>query len=190
MISMQDDRTGPNPGGLCMCGCGGVAPLAQAARPKAGIQKGQPQRYIQGHCGSRRRGPLYREEDRGYTSECWIWNLATSRGYGIQSRWPEYSRLAYKAIWERLNGPVPRGMELDHLCRVRACVNPDHLEVVTGAENTRRGVKTKLNERKVRQIRLLCDSGRWQRRQIAEAYGVDARTISEIFYRHTWKDVA
>lgn len=46
---------------------------------------------------------------------------------------------AHREVWTWVNGPVPEGLELDHLCRVRRCVNPAHLEVVTHAENVRRG---------------------------------------------------
>ena len=66
---------------------------------------------------------------------CWVW-MAGIRpdGYG---RWK--GRLAHVVSYERHKGPVPQGLELDHLCRVRCCVNPDHLEAVTHSENIRRG---------------------------------------------------
>ncbi len=68
---------------------------------------------------------------------CWIWTRSRNRkGYG---RWwgrgPDRARLAHVVIWELFNGPPPEGMELDHLCRVRICVNPAHLDLVTSAEN-------------------------------------------------------
>lgn len=47
-------------------------------------------------------------------------------------------RYAHRVAYERLVGPIPDGMQLDHLCRNRLCVNPDHLEPVTAQENTRR----------------------------------------------------
>ncbi len=73
---------------------------------------------------------------------CWIWIAAlSSGGYGTIGGGPRDARWQAKAhrhAYETLVGPVPDGLELDHLCRVRACVNPAHLEPVTRAENIRR----------------------------------------------------
>ena len=71
---------------------------------------------------------------------CWIWVGAISgSGYGTFSlygrKWNVH-RLSYL----HFVGPVPDGLQLDHLCRVRACVNPSHLEPVTQQENARRGL--------------------------------------------------
>jgi len=64
-----------------------------------------------------------------------------SDGYG-RCRYKGKVRNAHSAAYEEVNGPVPEGLELDHLCRNRGCVNPDHLEAVTHAENMKRGANT------------------------------------------------
>jgi hypothetical protein len=70
-----------------------------------------------------------------FDEDCWIWLGPVNRsGYGHLRRFGYVHRLA----WELLRGPIPEGMTVDHLCRNRVCVRPDHLELVTRAENIRR----------------------------------------------------
>lgn len=71
---------------------------------------------------------------------CWLWTGATvgERGYG-QARSNGKPVVAHRAVWEATVGPIAEGMTIDHLCRVRLCVNPDHLEPVTMRENILRG---------------------------------------------------
>ncbi len=71
---------------------------------------------------------------------CWTWQGAIDRG-GYGRAW-DGTRVqqAHRLVYELLVGPIPGGLHLDHLCRVRHCVNPQHLEPVTARENTLRGV--------------------------------------------------
>lgn len=69
---------------------------------------------------------------------CWIWTANVDRdGYGKISV-SGIQRMAHRASYEMHVGPIPDGMQIDHLCRKRSCVNHYHLEVVTLAENNRR----------------------------------------------------
>ncbi len=75
-------------------------------------------------------------------SGCWIWAGAVSpNGYGqVWDRNAKRRRPAHRVSFEAGTGAVPPGLDLDHLCRVRCCINPAHLEPVTRGENTRRGL--------------------------------------------------
>ena len=73
------------------------------------------------------------------SGECLLWiGSKDGCGYGMFYLDGKIVR-AHRFNWERINGPIPAGMVTDHLCRVRACVDPDHIELVTPRENTLRG---------------------------------------------------
>lgn len=74
------------------------------------------------------------------TGSCWYWTGTKGRnGYGMF--WAGNRRTAaHRTAYQLLVGPIPDGLQIDHLCRTRSCVNPDHLEPVTQAENIARGM--------------------------------------------------
>lgn len=79
---------------------------------------------------------------------CWLWEGECNRGYGIVYI-KERKYRAHRVSYRLHKGPIPPGLTLDHLCRVRCCVNPDHLEAVDCKENVLRGAGvTAQNSRK------------------------------------------
>jgi hypothetical protein len=80
-------------------------------------------------------------------SGCWVWQAA-SKGHGYGAIWVTsgtgvgQQMLAHRVGYELYIGPVPDGMQLDHRCRNRACVNPAHLEPVTCEQNLKRSPRT------------------------------------------------
>jgi hypothetical protein len=71
-------------------------------------------------------------------SGCQLWLGATIEGYGVVGHEGKIRR-AHTLAYELKNGPIPDGLEPDHKCRVRCCINDAHLEPVTRGENVRRG---------------------------------------------------
>lgn len=72
---------------------------------------------------------------------CWEWAAAISNsGYGVLTlAKPRRNAFAHRVSYEAFTGPIPDGMQVDHLCRNRICVNPEHLEAVSPRTNVLRG---------------------------------------------------
>ncbi len=85
---------------------------------------------------------LWRHVDRA--EGCWNWlGSKDTKGYGKINSGGRFGHplFAHRVSWELVNGSIPDGLEIDHKCRNRGCVNPDHLEVVTHQENLARSVR-------------------------------------------------
>lgn len=181
--SLNRERTGTTmdsiPVGICQCGCG--RPTTRCHADMNGYRKGEYRKWCLGH--QRRIWPLYRVEDRGYKTPCWIWRGGLSKaGYGKRGRKTSGSSLAHRWYYEQVHGPVPDGKTLDHLCRQPPCINPNHLEPVTQRVNSMRGVTPKLTAAEVRAI--LQDETR-SYRTLARDFGVSTHSIGRIKRRQS-----
>ena len=169
---------------VCQCGCGEPVALAKRTYNGQGIVKGQPLRFLTGHQSRQTAAPAcgYIIDDE---TGCWNWQLdLNANGYG---RVKAAGRMTYAHIveWERMHGPVPAELVLDHICRNRRCCNPAHLEPVTHTENVRRSSITKLTPVQALAARECSLSNR----EIGQALGVSHRTIQGIKSGATWRDL-
>jgi hypothetical protein len=151
---------------LCECGCG--------ERPTPGC------RFVQHHhC---RKSPVAYAVN---ASGCWIWQRSRF-GNGYPQAWKDKRPYpAHRLYYELHVGPIPPGLDLDHLCRTPLCVNPAHLEPVTRRVNARRGARTKLTPETVRQIREA--SGTIA--EIAQRFGLHPSYAGRVRRGEVWADV-
>jgi hypothetical protein len=100
-------------------------------RSTCGVDGCDIRAYKGGFCASHFKKPLserfWAKVDK--SGECWLWTAGTSRkGYGailVEGK----GRAAHRVAYELVNGPIPEGMQIDHMCHTRACVRPDHLRI-------------------------------------------------------------
>lgn len=119
---------------------------------------------------------------------CHVWQGYRDRdGYG-QVKVDGVKINAHRVSYALHNGELIPGFHIDHLCRNRSCINPNHLEQVTPEENTRRGLTTSLTADTVAIIKTrLCDGDR--RADLAADFGVHKSTIQRIAVGAAWADV-
>lgn len=180
------------PYGYCQCGCGQKTTIANKTDTRRGWVNGQPIRYIVGHYVRTIHIPVenrYHEEDRGHPTPCWIWDgIKKPDGYGTAYDKDSQTKgvSAHRLFYKKYKGEIPEGLQIDHLCRVRCCVNPDHLEPVTPEENSRRGSCSKLTLAQAREIRAIGCSQSCQ--SVADRFKVSKSTISAIRRHKLWKE--
>lgn len=131
---------------FCKCGCGNKTTIAKKTRGQYGHTAGLPVNYLIGH----HRKKLIEESMMPEpNSGCFLWTGDfIPGGYGRKRHLGKWV-YAHRLVYEMEHGEIPKDMTIDHLCRVRSCVNTRHMEVVTGRENTLRGFSpSALNFRK------------------------------------------
>lgn len=146
--------------------------------------------------------------------ECWEWKASTKNGYG-QFVVDHHPYRAHRIMWILVNGDIPSGLQINHTCDNRACVNPKHLWLGTQEENMQdmvkkgrsgyksgsngvilrgkdspyygeKSVMAKLTWNKVRTIRLLYAEGLYSSRVLARMFGVGHTNILRIVHKITW----
>ncbi len=170
--------------GACKCGCGAPAPLAQRTNKRLGHTRGARLSYLPGH-NSKHRTDLSRfvVTDAGYQTPCWLWCGSLNRkGYARAQVNGEHTG-AHRALYESKHGPLQQSVQLDHLCKNRRCVRPDHMEPVSNAVNSRRTRRTRLSEERVAAIR----ASEKPQSEIAAEHGVARQTVSDVLRGDTWK---
>lgn len=120
-------------------------------------------------------------------TQCWIWQLGTDRdGYGLM--WKDGKRYrAHRWFYEQRYGPLSADLVPDHRCPGgpnRACVNPDHMEPATVAENSRRKQTNKLTLELAEQIRSL--EGQMSQAEIGARFGVAQSMAWRILRGKSW----
>lgn len=96
------------------------------------------------------------------------------------------TRIAHRYLYEKKYGRLGKDTVIDHLCKNPPCINTDHMEAVTVAENTRRGRSAKLSLNDVKNIRYMYENKSMKQYELAVLYNVCQPHISDIVNRREW----
>ncbi len=140
-------------------------------------------------------GYVVRQASTFVSTPCWLWTGARDvEGYALYTS-AGRTMTGHKFYWIRATGRrrVPRGKHLDHVCRVRHCVNPAHLEVVTPMTNVRRSSVVVLTGNEPTEIIAAYRAGQQPGRRpvrmldLARRYRVSVATICNVINRRHWR---
>lgn len=164
--------------GYCRCGCGELTTISPSTDRSHGYVAGQPRLFIKGHRITK--PETWIEEDRGYTTPCWIWQGAMSKSYGWSSK---RKMNAHRAQWIDRRGPIPKGMHIHHLCGVSRCVRIDHMTLKTSSEHRRLTPQARRPRKKITdaQAKDIAESSE-SLGDIAKKYGI-SRSYARVLRR-------
>ncbi len=137
------------------------------------------------------------------TDSCWLWTGARNNHGYAYIRVGGKTERAHRIAYELYNGSIPAGKQVNHKCHVRNCVKPTHIYAGTQSENMMDMIKAdrgnkakgerngsaKLTEKKVRQIKLHGEVGKFSERELAKKYDVSQSVINNILNNKSWKGV-
>lgn len=184
---------------LCACGCGGTTSQIKVNNSFCGHVKGQFRRFIKGHQSRTPKPTLSQMKERTVEAAngCWEWVAAKAAQRYAFLQHEGKNILGHRYVYELTHGSIPDGMVVRHKCDNKCCINPEHLELGTNADNMRdkaergratRGEthhKAKLSEVEVVSI---LTSG-YSNVEEAQRHGVSEAVISNIRRRRIWKHV-
>lgn len=189
------------PYGYCHCLCGDKTPLALETKTKIGWVRGEPIRYIYGHQhrvkgvlkrdlrpAKLEKGPRWIAMGCGYETPCHVWQWATTpAGYGIVVH-EGRNQVAHRVAYILKNGPIPDEMKVHHKCENPPCINTDHLQHMSNADNIRLSTLTNMTEEIVFKMFALRKSGmKWK--AIAVEVGITYESARAIGCGKRWGDV-
>lgn len=120
---------------------------------------------------------------------CIEWpHCVTRNGYG-QIRRNGQAQYVHRVLYEQYHGPIAKGLVIDHLCGVKACINPLHLEAVTQRENCIRGRRTRMTWEKVRELRQLNIEG-VPINTLSNKFSMSERQVRTIVKGEQWRNTA